>query len=80
MNRYAISDNILKLLKDKHMTQHALAARIGVHDPTLSKWMTGQRQPSSYALYRISKVLGVTMEDLMEGIDNERCDQQTGGD
>jgi len=70
MNRYAISDNILKLLKDKHLTQHELAARIGVHDPTLSKWMTGQRQPSAYALLRISRVLGVTMEMLMEGIED----------
>ena len=70
MNRYAISGNILKLLKDKHMTQHELAARIGVHDPTLSKWMTGQRQPSAYALLRISRVLGVTMEMLMDGIED----------
>ena len=70
MNRYAISDNILKLLKDKHLTQHELAARIGVHDPTLSKWMTGQRQPSAYALLRISRVLGVTVEKLMEGVED----------
>lgn len=70
MNRYAISGNILKLLKDKHMTQHELAARIGVHDPTLSKWMTGQRQPSAYALLRISRVLDVTVEKLMEGIED----------
>ena len=70
MNRYAISDNVLKLLKQRHMTQHELAARIGVHDPTMSKWMTGQRQPSAYALLRISRELGVTMESLMEGVDN----------
>ena len=70
MNRYAISDNIARLLKQEHMTQHELAARIGVHDPTLSKWMTGQRQPSAYALLRISRVLGVTVEMLMEGIED----------
>ena len=68
MNRYAIGENIYRILKERHMTQHELAARIGVHDPTLSKWMTGQRQPSAYALLRISRVLGVTMEMLMEGV------------
>ena len=71
MNIHAIGDNIYKLLKDKHMTQRALAAQIRVQEPTLSKWMTGQRQPSAYALLRISRVLGVTMEKLMEGIEDE---------
>ena len=70
MNRYAIGNNIYRLLKQRHMTQHELAARIGVHDPTMSKWMTGQRQPSAYALLRISRELGVTMESLMDGVDN----------
>ena len=70
MNRYAIGENIYRILKERHMTQKELAARIGVHDPTLSKWMTGQRQPSAYALLRISRVLGVTMEMLMEGIED----------
>lgn len=70
MNRYAIGENIYRLLKMKRMTQHELAARIGVHDTTLSKWMTGQRQPSAYALLRISRVLGVTVEKLMEGIED----------
>ena len=71
MNRYAIGENIYRILKERHMTQKELAARIGVHDPTLSKWMTGQRQPSAYALLRISRVLGVSMEKLMEEIEDE---------
>ena len=70
MNRYAVSDNIYRLLKARHMTQRELAAQIRVQEPTLSKWMTGQRQPSAYALLRISRVLGVSMEQLMEGIED----------
>ena len=69
MNRYAIGNNIYRLLKQRRMTQHELAARIQSHDDTVSRWMTGQRQPSAYALLRISRVLGVTMESLMEGIE-----------
>lgn len=71
MNRYAIGDNIYKLLKDKHMTQRELAAQIRVQEPTLSKWMTGQRQPSAYALLRISRVLDVSMEYLMRGVEDD---------
>ena len=70
MNKYAIGENIYRLLKQRRMTQHELAARIQSHDDTVSRWMTGQRQPSAYALLRISRVLGVTMESLMEGVDN----------
>lgn len=72
MNRYAIGENIYRLLKQQRMTQHELAARIQSHDDTVSRWMTGQRQPSAYALLRISRVLGVTMESLMEGVDDEK--------
>ena len=71
MNKYAIGNNIYALLKQKKMTQTKLAVRIQSHDDTVSRWMTGQRQPSAYALLRISRELGVTMEELMEGIDNE---------
>ena len=69
MNKYAIGNNIYRLLRKKRMTQHELAARIRSHDDTVSRWMTGQRQPSAYALLRISRELGVTMEQLMEGIE-----------
>ena len=72
MNKYAIGNNISALLKQKKMTQHELAARIHSHDDTVSRWMTGQRQPSSYALLRISRVLGVSMEFLMSGVDDGR--------
>lgn len=71
MNKYAFGENIYKMLKHRKMTQHDLAVAIGSHDATVSKWMSGQRSPSAYALLRISRELGVTMEELMEGIDNE---------
>lgn len=54
------------------MTQRELAERIGTHEDTLSRWINGQRQPSAYALLRISRVLGVSMEELMAGVDEKR--------
>ena len=55
----------------KNMTLHALADEVGVGWVTMSKWINGRRQITAYGLYRVSKVLGVTMEKLMEGIEDE---------
>ena len=55
----------------KNMTLHTLADEVGVGWVTMSKWINGRRQITAYGLYRVSKVLGVTMEKLMEGIEDE---------
>ena len=33
--------------------------------------VNGRRQVTAYGLYRISKALGVPMEELMEGVEDE---------
>lgn len=60
MNRYALGNNICARLHE-----------IGINQGTLSKWVNGLREPKASALYQMSKILGVTMEELMEGTDNE---------
>ena len=71
MNVHAIGDNIRLQCKMKNTTLHALADEVGVGWVTMSKWVNGRRQITAYALYRVSKVLNVTMEKLMEGIEDE---------
>ena len=71
MNIYAIGDNIKFYCKLKNLTLHTLAEEIGVSWVTMSKWVNGRRQITAYGLYRVSKVLGVSMERLMEGIEDE---------
>ena len=68
MNIHAIGDNIKLYCRMQNMTLHTLADDIGVGWVTMSKWVNGRRQITAYGLYRVSKVLGVTMEKLMEGI------------
>ena len=70
MNIHAIGDNIKFYCKLKNTTLHALADDIGVSWVTMSKWVNGHRQITAYGLYRVSKVLGVPMEQLMEGIED----------
>jgi transcriptional regulator with XRE-family HTH domain len=71
MNIHAIGDNIRLYCRMKNTTLHALADDIGVSWVTMSKWINGHRQITAYGLYRVSKVLGVSMERLMEGIEDE---------
>lgn len=71
MNTHAIGDNIRLYCRMKNTTLHALAEEIGVGWVTMSKWVNGRRQITAYGLYRTSRVLGVSMEKLMEGVDDE---------
>ena len=71
MNTHAIGDNIRLYCRMKNMTLHALAYDIGVGLVTMSKWVNGRRQITAYGLYRVSKVLGVPMERLMEGVEDD---------
>jgi transcriptional regulator with XRE-family HTH domain len=71
MNIHAVGDNIRLYCRMKNTTLHALADDIGVSWVTMSKWVNGRRQITAYGLYRVSKVLGVSMERLMEGIEDE---------
>lgn len=70
MNIHAIGDNIRLYCRMQNTTLHALADDIGVSWVTMSKWVNGRRQITAYGLYRVSKVLGVSMERLMEGIED----------
>jgi transcriptional regulator with XRE-family HTH domain len=71
MNIYAIGNNIKLFCRMKNKSLHILADEIGVGDTTMSYLCNGRRQITAYGLYRVSKVLGVSMERLMEGIEDE---------
>lgn len=71
MNKFAVGKNIKLLCKMKNMTLDQLAEEIGVSRDTMSRWCNGHRQITVYGLYRVSKVLGVSMNRLSEGIEDE---------
>ena len=80
MNIHATGDNIKNLCKRKGLTLGILADRIGVSDCTMSNWVNGRRQITAYGLLRVSRVLGVTMEELMEGVEAKDELQKTSND
>lgn len=72
MNKYAIGNNICEHLRRNHMSQRQLAERLNNTEVTVSRWCTGTRQPSVYALKRMSLLFNCTMEDLTYGLLEER--------
>lgn len=71
MNVHAIGDNIRFYCRLRNTTLTNLARDIGISWTTMSKWINGHRQITAYGLYRISKILCVPMEKLMEGCEDE---------
>lgn len=72
MNREEIGMFIATLRKEKKLTQEELAERLGVTNKTISRWETGKYMPDLSLLSELSKELGVTINDLLNG---ERIDK-----
>ena len=67
MNNY-ITGKIIKELREKQqLTQMELADSIGVSDKTVSKWETGKGLPDINLIEPLSKVLKVSVIELMNG-------------
>lgn len=67
MNSYVTGKIIKKLREKKGVTQLELANNIGVSDKTISKWETGKGLPDISLIEPLSKSLGVSVIELMNG-------------
>lgn len=68
------SEFLYALRKEKGMTQAELATLLGVTNKAVSKWETGEAMPETSLLLPISRIFGVTVDELLEGkrnINNE---------
>lgn len=52
---------------EKKLTQEELAKELGVNNKTVSRWETGKYMPDLSLFPMLSKVLGVSVNDLMSG-------------
>lgn len=71
MNRYAIAKHIEEQMTRNEMTRQQLSEALNVSRMTIYNWINHSKMPSAYAVYRMAKVFGVTMEQLMEGVEEE---------
>lgn len=60
-------DFLYSLRKEKNMTQADLAASLGVTNKAVSKWETDEAMPETTLLLPISKIFGVTVDELLNG-------------
>ena len=53
--------------KEKGLTQANLAEQLGVSDRAVSKWETGRSLPDAGNMLELSRILGITVDELLKG-------------
>jgi len=69
MNTLAVSKNLKRLMKEWKATEKSVATMLGITERCVNNWTNGRRQPSAYAVLRLSRLFNCRMEDIMEGVD-----------
>ena len=62
-----ISERILKVLKDRNMTQAEFAKQGGIATSTISEWKKRKTNPTADKIMDICNVLQITPEQLLTG-------------
>ena len=55
------------LIAEKEITNKWLAEELGVSEMTISRWSTNKNQPSMSQFMSLSKILNVSLYELIEG-------------
>ncbi|MBR6788664.1 MAG: helix-turn-helix transcriptional regulator [Clostridia bacterium] len=63
----AFSEFLFNLRKEKGLTQANLADMLGVTNKAVSKWERGEAMPETAQLLPLSRILGVTVDELLNG-------------
>ena len=66
-------DKVSKLLHNQSTTQKALAERIGITEPMLSRYISGDREPRPETIANIATALRTTSDYLL-GIEEDGFD------
>ncbi len=66
-----VGGNIARLRMARNMTQQQLASALGVSHQAVSKWENGAALPDLETLLNLSRLFGVTMEQLLSNSQNE---------
>lgn len=70
MNLEKISNLIKTKRKEKNLTQHELAEKLNVTEKAISRWETGRGTPDISLLIPLSKELGLSTNELLNGEEN----------
>ncbi len=64
--RFVIAKNLVKLRKNKKITQAELAEQLHYSDKAVSKWETGETAPTIDTLKELSDFYGIKVDDLLK--------------
>ena len=67
MDNEKIGKFIAKLRKSKNLTQQELGDLVGVGGKSVSKWERGINMPDVSIINEVSKILGITSDELLKG-------------
>ncbi len=65
MRDYGFGNFLHELRTRRGLTQYQLGALVGVSDKAVSKWENGSSKPQSHILYKLSEVLGISVDELL---------------
>ena len=61
-----LGENLKKARKTAGVTQKELAEQLDVYQKDISRWETGEREPSAMALAEICRILKASADDILE--------------
>jgi transcriptional regulator with XRE-family HTH domain len=67
MDQIKIGRFIAEKRKENKLTQSQLAKKLNITDRAVSKWETGKGMPDSSIMLQLCEVLGITVNDLLNG-------------
>jgi len=67
MDQVKIGKFIAECRKNVGLTQKQLAEKLGITDRAVSKWETGKALPDSSIMLELCRILGITVNDLLNG-------------
>ena len=66
-----LADKILKLRKEKGLSQEAFAEQLGVSRQSVSKWESGTAVPDTEKILAMSELFGVSTDYLLKNEEAE---------
>lgn len=65
------SENLARLRAERRLTQEELARRVGVSQPAIAQYESGTLTPKLYVTMRLASTLGTSIENLVNGKEEE---------
>ena len=68
IDKWKLSQNIEAAIRDLDMTYDEICLKANMYPKNISKWVNCAAVPSAINLIKLSRVTGVSMDKLLEGV------------